>query len=554
MQLTKMWDIPVAEEGNTSMREELQITLTAGTPLFIVGPNGSGKSALLQDARMKLGGKRVSANRQVWLDSGRITTTPSARVQYGTRLKQEERNASYRWREFSPGNRWSAVLFDLVEAENALGRQIAEKAYAQEGVDVEGIAAIVRKKSMIFTRVNDLLKASGIPIAVQTSGGQVFAINKGSDTRYDIAQMSDGERSALLIAAEVLTASNGEVLLIDEPERHLNRGITVQFLSALFAERPDCIFVVSTHETDLPLANPDAQTIVVRSCNWPESSDASNAPYSWDAILLKKEGGLPESTKREILGSRKRILFVEGKADLPLYAALFPDISVTVRSAGGRKGVVSAVDGLRKSEGLHDVKAFGLVDGDGRNDAANLAQRGIYALPCYSVESLYYCDDAISAVARRVASDHDDRLDADKMFAEAKKAAIDALKKETCAETMVSQICERQIREEILGQIPRVEDIKNNHRTKSVIITVESNYADERQRYDQLVSESNLEELVTRYPLKKSPVYGLIAKNLRFASKELYESRVVNVVRNDPCLADALRGRIKQLANALGDE
>ena len=482
----KTWGISLTEGGVPYSSYGQEITLTAGTPLFIVGPNGSGKSALLHDARQKLGGKRVSANRQVWLDAGRITTTPDARIEYRNSLEREEVHPTYRWREFRTESRWSAVLYDLVEADNDLGRRIAEMAFAQ---DAEGIATIVEKESMIFTQVNGLLKASGIPITVETSGGQIFAIHRGGadaryDARFDIAQMSDGERSALLIAGEALTAKSGEILLIDEPERHLNRGITVQFLSALFAERPDCFFVVSTHEIELPLAHPDSQTIVVRSCHWMKHADYMNTPIPdcWEGVLLKKEDDLDESTKRAILGSRKRILFVEGKADMSLYTALLPDVSITVRRADGRKGVVSAVDGLRRSEGIHHVKAFGLVDGDGRNDAHNLAQRGIFSLPCYSVESLYYCDDAISAVAQDKAGQHPDMLDAEQLIYAAKKAAFDVLVQEKVAETLVSQICERDVREEILGQIPTVDDIKNNHRTNPFIITVESNYATERQR------------------------------------------------------------------------
>lgn len=548
--MVRTWNISRTVEGNLDEGDfvptemaNLQITLTAGSPLFIVGPNGSGKSSLIHDARKQLGGKRVSATRQVWLERGRIDVPAAAVVDYLRNLNQSERNPSARWLEHNPAHKWSAMLYGLVESDNERGIRIAERAYAR---DYEGIAAITEKESMIFTQVNDLLVASGIPIAVEHNRGQVFAVHKDSPARYDIAQMSDGERSALLIAGEVLTAGSGEVLLIDEPERHLNRGITVQFLSALFAKRPDCIFVVSTHEIELPLAHPDAQTIVVRSCNWTNSS-MSSTPSSWEITHLKTEDGLDESTKREILGARKQILFVEGKADSPLYTSLLPNRPITVRKADGRKGVISAVEGLRRSEGIHHVKAFGLIDGDGRND---VSQPGIFALPCYSVESLYYCDETISAVAHDQARLHDG-LDAEQMVVAAKEAAFKVMAQEHSAETLVWQICEREVREGILGQIPTVDDLKHNHKTNPVGITVDSNYATERQRYDQLVSERNLEKLVTRYPVKKSSVPSEIAKNLQFKSKELYESRVVNLVRNDPSLADALRGRIKPLVDAI---
>ena len=49
-----------------------------------------------------------------------------------------------------------------------------------------------------------------------------------------MAQMSDGERAAAIIAATVLVADPGTLFLIDEPERHLHRSIIEPFLSALF--------------------------------------------------------------------------------------------------------------------------------------------------------------------------------------------------------------------------------------------------------------------------------------------------------------------------------
>ena len=90
---------------------------------------------------------------------------------------------------------------------------------------------------------------------------KVVASRNGS-TPYSVAELSDGERNAFLIAADILTAGTGTLLLIDEPERHLHRSIISPLLSLLFAKRKDCFFVVSTHEVMLPLDNPAAQTLL----------------------------------------------------------------------------------------------------------------------------------------------------------------------------------------------------------------------------------------------------------------------------------------------------
>ena len=90
----------------------------------------------------------------------------------------------------------------------------------------------------------------------------------GEGQSFPLPRMSDGERSAAIIAATVLTADPGTTFLIDEPERHLHRAIITPFLAALFAKRLDCAFVISTHELALPLTAPEADVLVVRSCAW----------------------------------------------------------------------------------------------------------------------------------------------------------------------------------------------------------------------------------------------------------------------------------------------
>lgn len=136
----------------------------------------------------------------------------------------------------------------------------------------------------------------------------------------------------------------------------------------------------------MPLANPGARTLVTYSCRW-----NGEKPDAWSAKLLEADTELPENLKRAILGAGKAILFVEGapqSLDRRLYSALFPNI--TVRAAGSCNDVIQAVNGLRKTESSHVTKAFGLIDRDDRDAAEvkQLANKGIYALDAYSVESL----------------------------------------------------------------------------------------------------------------------------------------------------------------------
>ena len=109
---------------------------------------------------------------------------------------------------------------------------------------------------------------SNLPIAISVQEDQRVVATKNGGLPYSIAELSDGERNALLIASNVLTVKDGTLILIDEPERHLHRSIISPLLTHLFALRPDCAFIVSTHEVMLPIDNPTTRTLLVRGCQF----------------------------------------------------------------------------------------------------------------------------------------------------------------------------------------------------------------------------------------------------------------------------------------------
>ena len=359
-----------------------------------------------------------------------------------------------------------------------------------------------------------------------------------------MAEMSDGERNAVILVASVLTVESGKVLLIDEPERHLHRSIIEPLLSALFVLRPDCPFIVSTHEVALPLANPEAPALVLRSCRW--NGDRAEA---WDAELLEADTDLPEDVKRAILGSRRRILFVEGKPqgiDARLYEVLFPVVSVI--PVGDCDQVIDAVTGLRNSVQLHEVEAFGLIDADNRGDdeIGKLAETGIYALGGYSVESVYYCSDAIRAVARRQAESFGES--ADELICNARKGALYALGKESVAEMLAARRCERVVRHRV--QLPTWKSILEK---QSYPIEVETNalFQDELKFLDELLGADDLEGIVARYPIRQTEAIEEIIKPLQL-SRTNYQKTLLSRIRQDAELAALLRNRVGPLSTVIG--
>ena len=469
--------------------------------------------------------------------------TPQSRRQFGTQHTTIQAQANSRWVDRDAQEQLSSVLFDLVAKDNDQARRIAAQARAKNYSEIE---RIVHGEPGVFDKINNLLALSGLTIAIENSKGEeLLARHLVSKQTYSIAEMSDGERNVVILAANVLTVDSGILLLIDEPERHLHRSIIEPFLTALFAQRPDCPFLVATHDINLPLANPESSVLIVRSCQW------SCTKATWDAKLIHGDTNLPEDIKRAILGSRNRILFVEGEQDsldVSLYRALFPNASVT--PVGGCDDVAKTVEGLRNTEDHHDVQAFGLIDGDNRNpeDHPKLAERGIYPLNSYSVESLYYCMAALNAVALRQAESLG--RNADEMADIAKNAALEALCQDGIAERMAARRCERKVRQATQSQMPDWKSIQNQE-TFTMTLCIGEWYQEELSYFKKLLAANDLENIIVRYPVRESNVLDKISAALQLKNTKNYQDTLLALVHADSDLAESLRKYTGSLANEL---
>ena len=532
--------------------DPIELTVKNGFQLFVVGPNGSGKSALIQRFVTQNSGsriKRITAHRQTWFESGSINLTPERRQRHESETLNYNTSSDARFKDSRAAQNLSAILFDLNDKEIDRARSIAHHVDNRDLMKAQEISAELPSP---FDQINELLSLSTLTVTLENpeGRGRNLIAKHPHGNSFSIVEMSDGERSAMIIAADVITAEPETVFLIDEPERHLHRSIIQPFLSALFALRSeDCAFIVATHEIELPVANPDARVLMLRSCQWRDRECVA-----WDVQVLEPNSELPEDLKLAILGSRKIILFVEGKPsskDFSLYTALFPSISVVPK--GNCEEVQKAVFGLRESADLHRVKAFGLIDRDNRTDEEvnKLATGNIFALDVYSVEALYYCSDVIGAVAHRQADSLGD--DANELINCAKQLAVDALKSDSdrTAERMASLRCERKMREQVLSEIPARKSIMDNP-TSPICVSIDPiPYSEELKRFNNLVEGGELDQLVARYPLRKSRTFEIIATTLRCRDQKDYELMVCAQIKRDNTLAEKLKKRIEPLSKAV---
>ena len=547
------WKIP---KISNDPDDSIELSINKGDQLFIVGPNGSGKSALIQKFVSEYPHeniKRITAQRQTSLRPGNIDYTPAQRKKFDRNYLNYNRNDASRYLDQYSSEEQSAILYDLDNKYNTINEDIANDVRNQ---DMEKATETALKSKSPFEQINELLDQGRLNVNLKRTEDRSIIAKHSHGQSFDITNMSDGERSAMIIASHVITAEPETVFLIDEPEKHLNRSISQPFLSALFDLRKDCAFIISTHEIALPLANPEALVLMLRSCQW-----ENNQCVAWDAEVIEPNSHLPmearltEEFKREILGSRKRILFVEGDSnslDLQLYDRLFPNLTVIPK--GSCENVINAVRGLRKSQDFHDVEAFGLIDGDNREkEVDKLAENNIFALEVYSVEALYYYSEVIAAVAHQQV-EFWGKGDPDELIELVHQKAIEILNDPNLAKRMAARRCERQVQELFWSKVPNWRSIMNTP-TQSICVPIDPRlYSEELEHFNALVDKGELDSLIARYPIRESQVFETIVKTLQCPNQELYQQLVVKLVRNDEKVAQCIKKRIGQLSEVLDSQ
>ncbi|CAJ0877621.1 hypothetical protein AMST5_02895 [freshwater sediment metagenome] len=504
--------------------QSLDFLVDVGQIVFVLGANGTGKSSLMQ--RFFTGhrdaARRISAHRQTWFASASISMTGEGRRNTEQNILHSDLNPQSRWKDDHSAARASVAIYDLVDAQNVRARAIADAVDNSNIALAQQLAAIEAPVKII----NELLRFSNLPIEIFVHENEQVLASKSGGPKFSVSELSDGERNALLIAANILTVKPGTIVFVDEPERHLHRSIISPLLTLLFAARSDCAFVISTHDVMLPLDNPTARTLLVRGCKYEGST-----VREWDADLVTAEAEIDDALKQDILGARRKLLFVEGSEqslDKPLYSLIFPNVSVVAKSTC--RDVEHAVSGIRDAQGLHWLHAFGIVDNDRRvpDDIVRLRAKGVYALSVFSVEAIYYHTE----IQRRVAERHCKVTGADPeaLIVAAQAAALDAVRPHI--RRLSERAVEAKLRKDLMKKLPRRAEIAAAQRI-DITIDVPAVVAAEVARLQSACDTADLSSIICCYPIRETPALGAIARNLQFQSEAQYESAVRKLLMDD---------------------
>lgn len=516
------------------------IELNRGEILFVVGGNGTGKSGLLAHwtrEHMPIA-DRINAARASNIDNDSPVYSPRDRVSVTQTFRNEAASPEY-WKHTSAGYRNDIIFSRLISAENLSALQYCE--IVESTVDKSTIPARADSPLKILNR---LLAESNLPISIGIGANDTIKAQKNKGDAYSSTRLSDGEKNAMLLMGEILTAPAGRLFLIDEPERHLHRSIITPMISSLLRQKSDCTFVVATHDIGLAVNSANAKILIVRSCKWNSSGNI----VGWNADQVDPTDELDDDLKQTILGAKPKLMFVEGEAnslDKSLYEIIYPE--VTVVSKGSCREVMLAVEGINSevAQVYTWSSAVGLIDNDDRTitETENLAKKSVFTLPYYSVESLYYSREIIRRIAAKQAATTGG--DSTQMTSNAIASLI------TCCKGKRDHLCARRVERNIRENVsfPTWGEILSNKEI-AITQTAEQAFTAEKKIFDDMVAAEDVEGLIGRYPFRESGAKRAVTDELGLKTKA-FESAVRTLYKDDAELRSQLKKTLAKLTVAV---
>ncbi|PJI20451.1 ABC transporter ATP-binding protein [Prevotella intermedia] len=213
----------------------------------------------------------------------------------------------------------------------------------------------------------------------------------GVNGSYPAFQMSDGERIILYLVGRGLLAPERALIIIDEPEMYLHKTIVDKLWNKLEWERRDCVFLYLTHDLQFA-ASRDAKKCWIRSFEYPSK---------WNIEEIQ-DNVIPEELLLKLLGSRKKILFCEGKRnslDSKIFELLFEDYTITPVETC--KDVINFTKAFNKIPNTV-AKAYGIIDRDfhSEDQLEKLKQQNVFSYGVAEIENLFLLPDVITGFAK----------------------------------------------------------------------------------------------------------------------------------------------------------
>lgn len=384
----------IAEVYIPTSTGDLRLEFTAGSSTVFIGANGAGKTRLgvFVESKILKGNEvhRIAAHRSLTMNTNVMPPRFDValnRLRFG---HDHSDHKGARWNS-RPATEMLSDFDHLIAALYAEENNISVR-FRQEYNMNPGVQPATTKLDILREIWKELLPHR--QLIAEASNIKTKA-NNDDASEYNSSEMSDGERVIFYLIGQSLLASEKSILIIDEPELHINKSIMAKLWDKIEAARSDCCLIYITHDVEFASSRHAASKFVVRSYQ--------KSPERWDIELVPEGMDIPEDVVALILGSRQPVLFIEGDGsslDIALYRRVFDKF--TVIPVGSSEHVIHSVVTFVRRKELHRIGCAGIIDADGRseNEADNLRKMGVYTLPVSEVENLILLPNVFFELAK----------------------------------------------------------------------------------------------------------------------------------------------------------
>lgn len=455
--------------------------------IVLIGANGAGKTRMsvwIDENNSEINIHRVSAQKSLNLPKMVSPTEISVAEEefiYGTT------NENKNWlRQYGKKtNRWGSkpetyLLDDYQKLMRYLITEYYEKSIEYRVKHKDGDKAFDNITRL--ERIKEIWENVIVHRKIKICTGKIEISNCDKENYYNGSEMSDGERAIFYFIGEALCAKENSLIIIDEPENHLHKSILVRLWDAIETSRTDCVFLYITHDLEFASTRINSQII------WVKDFLSEN---NWKYDLLD-DVNTADSLKLEIMGSRQKVLLVEGtpskSIDRKLYSKIYREYNVFPMESCST--VVQTAKAYNQTHNLHYVEVKGIVDRDRRSDEEilRLREKNIYVPEVAEVENLFLLTDVIKAVAEK-----QDKTEIDQIVLEVQKKTIEFLedKKQEQALLFTQQKIQNDIIQKIDKSVSSIEEYESSLRELISLNDLQSVYEKEIGRINKIIADND---------------------------------------------------------------
>ncbi len=527
----------------------IQLPTKKGTPntnpnldfeqLVIVGANGSGKTRFgsrIEETNLGVT-HRISAQKSLTFPT-HVSPTSRERAmtafKYGNfidhfrdenQYQNNKKNA--RW----GGNFNTFLLNDFDKLLVLLHTEEYEDSLNYKEGRIEKPTTKLDRLQLIWESVlphRKLLKSAGV---IETFPAE------NPDSKYNASEMSDGERVIFYLIGEIICATEGSIIIIDEPEMHIHKSLIKRLFDLIEIERPDCSFIYLTHDIDFAFSRQNAVKI------WTKSYEGSNI---WDYEILENENLIPEQLYLEILGSRNPIIFIEGdnsSIDYELYEQVFPEY--TLKPLGSCEKVIQSVKSFNEQNGFHNIQSFGIIDRDRRknDDIIRLNKKNIWVLDVAEAENLLLLQEIVKSVSNHMGKDPND------VFDKVKQNLIDFFSNQLESQILVHyrEVLRREMINASNFYKKKIVDVIAEIDSNFVGIDKQKIFDDIKVEFEQLLNTSDYEGILRVFNLKNALIpKSKVCELTDIKDRKAFLKLVVTLLKKNNGVGANISNSIKQ--------